>query len=536
MDEDKPLNSLQIQAELAAAHDRIEESENNFRSLIKHSDTGLLAADTLTHRFVIANPSICRMLGYSEKELVSMGVEDIHPPDERGCVLDLFKKLARDEIKSTPKVPVVHKDGSVFQAEIDAFPITINGRTCQMGIFRDMTRHNMADEALRESRQLFSTVFNKSPIGIFITRLSNNSFVDVNAQFHAMTGLTGNEVIGHSPHELNIWENPEEWDRIVQKICNRNKVSGMEMKLREKTGKIVDILFSSELIELGGEPCMLSMALDISERKQTREALEQRIDLQHQLTNINATVPGMIYSFRMNPDGTTSLPYSNARIYELWGLHPEEVAEDFSTGLARIHPADISHVWESISESARTLKPWRNEFRVRHPEKGQRWIDGFALPKRQSDGSILWHGFAYDITDNKRAQERLRRFIAAGPAVLYVLEAKGSRLQITWVSENLYPVIGWTPAEALEKKNWWLDNIHPEDRDRIAECHPVPYDTDHQVLEYRLLRKDGRFMWIRDEKRLLRGIDGKPDEIVGAWVDISERVQLETQLHQAQKQ
>lgn len=533
--EDKHFNSFQIQAELVAAQDRIEESEDNFLILFKHSAAGLLAADTLTHRFVIANPSICRMLGYSEEELTEMRVEDIHPPEDRARVLDLFKKLARGEIKTTPKVPVLRKDGTVFQAEIDAFPLTINGRACQMGTFRDMTRHNTTDDALRESKQVFSTVFNKSPISIFITRLSDNSLVDVNAAFLSMAGLNRNETIDRPLNELSLWETTEEWDRIVRLICNSKTISGMEMKLRARSGNIVQILLSSELMELDGKPCMLSMALDVSDRKQTVEALQQRIDLQDQLANINSTVPGMIYSFKMNPDGTTCLPYSNAKIYDLWGLHAEEVVDDFSPALDRIHPSDISHVWESISESARTLKPWRNEFRVRHPEKGERWIDGFSLPKRQADGSILWHGLAYDITDNKRAQERLRRFIAAGPAVLYVLEAKGNRLQITWISENLYPVIGWTPAEALEKNNWWMDNIHPEDRDRITKHHPLPYDTDHQVLEYRIRRKDGAYICIRDEKRLLRGIDGKPDEIVGAWVDISERVQLETQLYQAQK-
>ena len=205
-----------------------------------------------------------------------------------------------------------------------------------------------------ESRQVFSTVFNKSPIGIFITRLSNNGFIDANAAFLSLTGFNRNEVIDRSPNELNIWENEEEWDRIVQQICSRKTISSIETKLREKTGKIIDILLSSELMELDGEPCMLSMALNISERKRTMEDLQQRIHLQDQIANINATVPGMIYSFKMSPDGTTSVPYTNAKIYELWGLHPEEVAEDFSPGLARIHPADISHVWESISESART--------------------------------------------------------------------------------------------------------------------------------------------------------------------------------------
>lgn len=524
---DKRSDQPRLQVRLSEACERIEESENNFRTLFNRSTAGLLAADTLTHRIVIANPSICRMLGYSEQELMELRIEDIHPREDLARIVDLFNKLARGEIESTPKVPVLRKDGAVFQAEIDSFPLTINGRVCQVGTFRDMTPYTMADEALRESRQKFSTVFDKSPISIFITRLSDNSIVDVNPAFLALTGLTREEVIDRSSDALNIWIDKEAWDRTVRKILDKKTISGMEMRLKEKNGKTVDVLLSSELIELDGGGCMLSMAQDISERKQTLEALRQRIDLQDRLANINATVPGMIYSFRLNPDGTTSLPYSNAKIFDLFGLRPEEVEEDFSGGLARIHPADISLVWESISESSRTLKAWRNEFRVQHPSKGERWIDGFSLPKRQSDGSVLWHGFAYDITDSKRAQERLRRFIAAGPAVLYVLEAKPTCLQIAWISENLYPVIGWTPAEALEENDWWIDNIHPDDRNRIVERHPVPYNVDHQVAEYRLRRKDGTYMWIRDEKRLLRGSDGRPDEIVGAWVDISERMGLD---------
>ncbi|MCC6234101.1 MAG: PAS domain-containing protein [Verrucomicrobiales bacterium] len=132
------------------------------------------------------------------------------------------------------------------------------------------------------------------------------------------------------------------------------------------------------------------------------------------------------------------------------------------------------------------------------------------------------------------AQEELHRFVALNPSVLYALRITPTKLRFFWVSENLEAMTGYSPAEAAHG-NWWLDHLHPEDRERVLAANPKPYTMEHQVLEFRFRRRDGKYLWLRDEKRLLRDSHGQPSVVIGAWSDVTERVQLEAQLRQAQK-
>ena len=144
---------------------------------------------------------------------------------------------------------------------------------------------------------------------------------------------------------------------------------------------------------------------DVTERKRAESVLRERLELQNQFATIAATVPGMICSFQQRPDGSICMPFATEMIGELYGLRPEDVREDFSPAFARMHPDDIDHVRESIAVSARTMTPWKGTFRVRHPQKGELWMEGHSLPRLEPDGSIIWHGFVMDITDRKHAEE-----------------------------------------------------------------------------------------------------------------------------------
>jgi len=141
-----------------------------------------------------------------------------------------------------------------------------------------------------------------------------------------------------------------------------------------------------------------------------------------------------------------------------------------------------------------------------------------------------------------RAEEELRRaaahlasVTAVSPAVLYTLEVRGNTLVPTWISENVTSLVGYSREEALHPE-WWTTHVHDEDRAMaIAETVRPGGLGDRLSHEYRFLRKDGTMLWIRDEQHLLRTENGAPREIVGAWVDVTERRHLEEQFLQAQK-
>ena len=149
---------------------------------------------------------------------------------------------------------------------------------------------------------------------------------------------------------------------------------------------------------------------DLTERKNLEEALRARAELEDRLQNIFASAPGVLCTLKMGPDGTLCVPFCTGAIETIYpGLKIEDLALDAEPLFAFAHPDDVSGLKESIRESARTLTPWRHEYRVLHPERGEIWIEANSLPRLQSDGSILWHGFMLEITERKRAQEEIKR-------------------------------------------------------------------------------------------------------------------------------
>jgi PAS domain S-box-containing protein len=120
------------------------------------------------------------------------------------------------------------------------------------------------------------------------------------------------------------------------------------------------------------------------------------------------TVPGVVCAYRQRPDGTVSFPYASPRIAEIYGLSPEALAHDASTITDLWHPDDVPRLLDTIELSRQQMTPWHEEFRVRNPARGERWIEVHSIPQREADGSTIWYGLLTDITERKQAEQASR--------------------------------------------------------------------------------------------------------------------------------
>jgi diguanylate cyclase (GGDEF)-like protein len=143
---------------------------------------------------------------------------------------------------------------------------------------------------------------------------------------------------------------------------------------------------------------------DITARKKSENAQRETLNF---LQKVSAGVPGVIYEFRLRPDGSSHFPYISPRV-EIFGLTPESLAKDSSPIFANAPAEDAQMVMRSIADSAATLSHWRAQFRMRQPTGDYRWYEGQATPEKQPDGSILWFGYFSDIQLQKEAEERIR--------------------------------------------------------------------------------------------------------------------------------
>ncbi len=165
-------------------------------------------------------------------------------------------------------------------------------------------------------------------------------------------------------------------------------------------------------------------------------------------------------------------------------------------------------------------------------------------PYRDETGAIIGVlGISRDITDRKRAeaelqaaQKRLQHVLTSSPAILFTLDLEGEKTRgISWISENLQSVFGYSTAEALDSA-WWQKNIHPEDRDWVlAQIRDDLFRTGDLTQQYRFCHRDGGYRWTQGIIRLVRDGSQRPLEAVGSWLDITQQRQLEEQYRQAQK-
>jgi len=141
------------------------------------------------------------------------------------------------------------------------------------------------------------------------------------------------------------------------------------------------------------------------ERRHADEILQQRDELITKLTN---QVPGVVYQYRLNADGSSCFPFASEGMFDIYEVTPEEVREDATPVLDRLHPDDYNDVVAGIQESARTIELYHSEFRVILPDQGVRWRSNNAKPEQLEDGSILWHGIITDITERKKVEKDLQ--------------------------------------------------------------------------------------------------------------------------------
>ncbi len=137
------------------AERQLRESEEKYKVLFEGSSLGILATDIETKRFVFANPSMCRMLGYSEGELLQLGLSDIHPMDAQAQIKSGMEIQVREGASLIREIPCLRKDGTQIFADIGGASTFVKGRRLIVGFFTDVTERKLAEEEIsRKSKEL----------------------------------------------------------------------------------------------------------------------------------------------------------------------------------------------------------------------------------------------------------------------------------------------------------------------------------------------------------------------------------------------
>jgi len=132
----------------------------------------------------------------------------------------------------------------------------------------------------------------------------------------------------------------------------------------------------------------------------------------------------------------------------------------------------------------------------------------------------------------QNSKSRLEQLLTTTPGVIYCCEPAND-YRATYISDNVRQQLGYDPEEFTQKPDFWEEHIHPEDREGVFSDLSRLFEADSLASEYRFLAQDGTYRWMRDEISVIRNNDGEPRELVGYWVDITDRKQAEEKLREA---
>ena len=297
------------------------------------------------------------------------------------------------------------KDGTVYTEEMTITPVYLgnSGITHYVAIKQDCTSRKIAEDRLRQAEEKYRSIFEDAVIGIFQITPEGRS-VSVNRALARMHGYDSPEQLLAEVSNVGrqLFVDPNALQELAHVLENDRAVHSVELESCGKDGKKKWVSMNIRAVSDADGKVVLHEGTveDITARKEAGA-------IQEELSRIIATVPGIVYSFLMRPDGSSAIPFASSALRDIFDVAPDAVSQDATPVWAAIHPDDLGHVNATIADSFRSLTPWHEEFRVNHPKRGLVWVKGDASPERQQDGSVLWHGFLIDNTERKHLESQL---------------------------------------------------------------------------------------------------------------------------------
>src|SRR5262245_26854130 len=221
------------------------------------------------------NDAFLRATGYSRDEVIGRAVRDIGVWVDPELREQGLAALRQGQPVRNVEARFRTKTGDELVAIASADVVSVDGRLCILTALADITARVRAEAALRESQQLFTQAFNANPLPMSITSLRDGRHLEVNEAALRHSGYTRDEMLGRTKLDLGFWVAPQERERLLQTLRTRGRVRDLEVTFRAKGGEERLLLVISEVITYRGEPAVLSVSLDITDRKRSTKR-EQR--------------------------------------------------------------------------------------------------------------------------------------------------------------------------------------------------------------------------------------------------------------------
>ena len=393
-----------------------------------------------------------------------------------------------------------------------------------------------------QSQERFASTFRESPHPSVIVDRRDGKILQVNKRFISLFEVGEGKSSSIGETEEHWWAEPEQRQRIKDRIDRGDEVQDVEAKFSTATGKIVTVLLSATPIELEGVPCLMATATDISERRK----LESKLRAQRE-----AAPDGILIW-----DENSRIATRNQRFLDLWEIdpamfedvegEPDAVTQAVTAAMcARLKdPQEFSSTLDFYREY-RTRPDRQQDIELQLPVQGDRIFERHSAPIFSQDSTKEFFGriwFFRDVTDLRQRERKARENEAYVRMILDNIPQqvfwKNKKLVFQGCNTHWAKAAGLeSPDDAIGKTDFSLlpqelaQKFRAADRAIIENNAPVL----HVQAEKSKPGEDGKKIWLDISKLPIHNEDGNVIGILGVIDDITIRREAEEALRKEQE-
>ncbi|MGH9578576.1 MAG: PAS domain S-box protein, partial [Terriglobales bacterium] len=288
----------------------------------------------------------------------------------------------------------------VLKENLVRLPLAVRRALAEQGL---RAQQHLAQEALHQSEEKFSKAFSSSPTAISISTLREGRYLDVNESFLQMTGYQRSEVVGRTAVELGIWIEPETRVSRVEAVKGQGKVLDFEFLFRAKNGEQRVGALSAEVIQVGGEPCLLANVRDDTDRRRAEQAL---LESQRQYESLVNSVDGIVWEADARMLRFTFVSRQAGRLLgyplEQWVSEP-----DFWPN--HIHPDDRQWAVDYCLRATAEQRDHSFEYRMLAADGRTVWLRDMVNVVTENGRPTKLCGLMVDVTQQREMEQQFRQ-------------------------------------------------------------------------------------------------------------------------------
>jgi PAS domain S-box-containing protein len=514
-------------------------NETRFRAIFEQVAVGI-AEISLTGDYLRVNQGYCKILGYSESELLKLNFEDVTYADDVELSFSCVRQVMVNNCQQcTFEKRYVRKDGQVRWTSASVTLVRNESGTPNhiLCVLQDIHDRKLAEQALQESETRFREIANTIRQFFFTRSAVTGKFLYVSPAYEQLWGRSCE----------SLYDDPTSWlesihpsDRHLVQVSLQQQAqqstTKREYRIIRPSGEVRWITAEISVIadEFGQPSRYVGFAEDITDRKLAEQALR---DSEERFREITETIEDVF--FIEPPDASQSL-YVSPAIEKVFGYTVEAIYQNSMLWGKGVHPDDRDLVLASL-EQQRQGYPTQKEYRIIREDGSLRWIFARTFPIVDATGQVLRHiGLSEDITARKHTEKALRdseeRFREIAETIQDVFFINSPDISQVLYCSPAYASIWGRPVEELyTNSRAWLEAVHPEDQDWVWNVFIQQIEGKPYQAEYRIIRPDGTQRWVLDRTFPIFDKAGQLQRHVGVVTDITDRKHVEAALRDSEE-